>query len=132
MTAVLDTNVVVRYLAGEPQALADRAAEIIDSDLALAVTDIVITESAYVLTRVYGADRAAVMAALTDLVQRKNISVIGLSKELVIQALRMAGPSGRVSLADGMIWASATGAGSDAIYTFDRRFPREGIEVREP
>ena len=43
----------------------------------------------------------------------------------------MCRPSGRVSIADAMIWAAARTDRASAIYTFDRRFPGDGIEIRQ-
>lgn len=42
----------------------------------------------------------------------------------------MCRPSGRVSFGDAMVWAAARSAGVEVVYTFDRRFPSVGIEVR--
>lgn len=40
--------------------------------------------------------------------------------------------SGRISFADAMIQVDAVSHGLTGIYTFDRRFPREGVPVRVP
>jgi hypothetical protein len=37
--------------------------------------------------------------------------------------------SGRVSIPDALIWAAARSAGNTPVYTLDRRFPADGIEV---
>ena len=38
--------------------------------------------------------------------------------------------SGRVNVADAMIWAEARTAGIEVIYSFDQRFPSDGLEIR--
>lgn len=127
----LDTSVVVRYLTDDPPEMAARAALLIDSRTALAISDLVLVESAYVLTGVYGIDRSEVADALAALMLRSNIVCPHLSVALVVRALQLAGQSGRVSFADALIWAGARQAEAP-VATFDRRFPTEGLELLEP
>lgn len=127
----LDTSVVVRYLTDDPPEMASRAAILIDSTQMLAITAIVLVESAYVLTKVYGIDRSQVAEALSAMILRRNITVPHISKEFVVRALQLAATSGRVSFADAMIWAEARETDAP-IATFDRRFPGEGLDLIEP
>ena len=83
------------------------------------------------LTSVYGKSRSEVVGSLIDLVERDNISTYAMDKSLVLRGLEMCRPSGRVSIADAMIWAAARTDRASAIYTFDRRFPNQGIEIRQ-
>ena len=129
MSAFLDTSIVVRYLIGEPQELAEQAAEIIERDENLKITGVAIVESAYVLTSVYEIEREIVVDNLMNFIQRKNISPYAMEKSLVLQALLLCRPSGRVSFADAMIWASARSTGSKVVYSLDNRFPSDGIEI---
>jgi predicted nucleic-acid-binding protein len=129
MSAFLDTSIVVRYLIGEPQELAEQAAEIIERDENLKITGVAIVESAYVLTSVYEIEREIVVDNLMNFIQRKNISPYAMEKSLVLQALLLCRPSGRVSFADAMIWASARSTGSKIVYSLDSRFPSDGIEI---
>ena len=130
MSAFLDTSVVVRYLTGDPHDLADQAARIIDGEEELQLTDVVLVETAYVLTSVYRVPRAIVVDHLIALVQKENISPYALDKALVLRALLLCRPSARVSFADAMIWAAARSAGATTLYSLDRRFPRDGLDVR--
>ena len=50
-----------------------------------------------------------------------------MDKTLVLRGLDMRRPSGRVSIAGAMLWAAARTDRASAIYTFDRRFPSQGI-----
>jgi len=129
MSAFLDTSIVVRYLIGEPQELAEQAAEIIERDENLKITGVAIVESAYVLTSVYEIEREIVVDNLMNFIQRKNISPYAMEKSLVLQALLLCRPSGRVSFADAMIWASTRSTGSKVVYSLDNRFPSDGIEI---
>lgn len=130
MSAFVDTSVVLRYLTGEPPVL-DEAARIIEADDALLVSDVVLLEAAYVLASVYRVPRAEIIDHLIALVQRPNIGTFGFDKALVVEGLLLCRPSRRVSIGGAMIWAAARSAGDGVVYSFDRRFPSSGIEVRQ-
>ena len=130
MSDFLDTSVVVRYLTGDPPESAEQAAKIIDGVDDLLITDVVLTETAYVLTSVYQVPREIVVDHLIAFLQKENISPFALDKSLVLLALLLCRPSGRVSFADAMVWAAARSAGSRVVYSLDKRFPGDGIEVR--
>ncbi len=126
----LDTSVVVRYLIGVPDDLARRAREIIDRLDDLQIGGVALAESAFVLTTVYRAPRPNVVDSLTELLRKANVSTFGMDKDLALQALLMCRRSGRVSFADALIWAEARSAGSETVYSFDQRFPSDGLELR--
>lgn len=130
MNGFLDTNVIVRYLVREPADQAEEAVQIIDGDRILYVTPVILAETAYLLSSFYRAPRAAVVDNLIELVRKRNIVVAGLETSLVVTALLLCRPSGRVSFADAMLWAAARASGPGIVYSFDRRFPRDGIDVR--
>jgi predicted nucleic-acid-binding protein len=125
----LDTSVIVRYLTGDPADLAVLAQRIVDDDVTLTLTDVVLTETLYVLTSVYRIPREIVVDRVIGLVSKKNIVVYALDKDTVIHGLLMCRRSGRVSISDAMIWVAARTAGATQIFTFDRRFPSEGIAL---
>lgn len=126
---LLDTNMVVRYLTGEPPPLADRAAEIIEGEGRLVLSEVVIVEAAYVLSSNYGIPRARIVEALNGLLQRENLRPLHLSKIRIAEALELCRPSGRVSFTDALVWAQALDTGAERVYSFDRRFPDDGVEV---
>lgn len=130
MSGFLDTSIVVRYLIGDPPEMAEQAARIIDRDADLQVTDVVLVETAYVLTSVYQIPRDVVVDHLVAFIQKRNVTPYGLDKGTVIQGLLLCRPSGRVSFADAMVWAAARSAGARIVYSFDDRFPADGVEVR--
>ena len=126
----LDSSVVVRYLIGVPDDLARRAREIIDQLDNLQIGGVALAETAFVLTTVYRAPRPNVVDSLTELLRKANVSTFGIDKDLALQALLMCRRSGRVSFADALIWAEARSAGSETVYSFDQRFPSDGLELR--
>jgi predicted nucleic acid-binding protein len=110
--------------------MAEQAAQVIDGRGYLQVTDVVLAETAYVLTSVYQVPRDVVVDHLVALLQKENIPPFALDKGLVLQGLLMCRPSGRVSFADAMVWAAVRSAGSGVVYSLDERFPEDGIEIR--
>lgn len=131
MSGFLDTSIVVRYLTGDVPALARKASAIIDGPEELYVTDVVITETAYVLTSVYAVPRDIVVDYLISFLQKTNVHTFALDKGEVLHALLLCRPSARVSFADALIWAAARSSGNNVVYSLDARFPAGGIEVRQ-
>lgn len=131
MSVFLNTSVIIRYLTGDHPEMSDQATQIIEEVDDLTITEGILGETAFVLTSVYGMSRQQVVDRLMSLVQRDNISTYAMDKSLVLRGLEMCRPSGRVSIGDAMIWAAARSDRASAIYTFDRRFPGEGIEIRQ-
>ncbi len=130
MSGFLDTSIIVRYLTGEPPDMADQAASIIDQEADLQITDVALVETAYVLTSVYKVPREVVVDHLIAFLQKENISTFAIDKGLTLQALLMCRSSGRISFADAMVWSAARSSGKATVYSFDERFPSDGVEVR--
>ena len=130
MSGFLDTSMVVRYLARDVPDMAERAAAIIDGEEGLWIIGVVLAEVDRVLRSVYLMSREVVVDHLVEFIGKRNIHCHGLDKGTVLQALLMCRPSARISVADAMIWAAARSSGQNLVYSFDARFPRDGIEVR--
>jgi predicted nucleic-acid-binding protein len=130
MSSLVETSVVVRYLVQDQPQMAQRAAEIIEGPDDLVVTDVVLLETAHVLRSVYNVARDLIVDTLVAFVSRRNIAVLGLEKDLVLQALLLCRPSGRVSFGDALVWAAARSSRIEAVFSFDERFPGDSIEVR--
>jgi predicted nucleic acid-binding protein len=111
--------------------LAERAAKLIESDLGLQISVVTLAEVAFVLKSVYKVPRETVVDTLNELISRDNISMHGLHKALVTGGLMMCRASGRVSIPDALLWAVARSSSPAVVYTFDRKFPSSGIELRE-
>ncbi len=130
MSALLDTNIIIRYVTGDPPAEALIAKDIIDNEPDLMVTAHILAEVAFVLGSVtYNVEREAIVDTLVDFLDKENVMTFGVPKDVVVESLWLCRPSRRVSFADALLWASARTTGHP-VYTFDRRFPTDGIEVR--
>jgi predicted nucleic-acid-binding protein len=126
----LDTNYVVRYLTDSPPEMAAQAAQVIDSEEPLVLSELVILETGYVLASVYKASREDIVDGLIGLIQRKNILLPVLPKPRILAALEMCRSSKRYSFTDAFLWAQVLESGPEGrIYTFDGRFPSEGITL---
>jgi predicted nucleic acid-binding protein len=130
MSRFLDTSIIVHYLTGDPPKLADLAAKVLDGMEDLKLTDVVIVETAYILSTVYRVSREVVVDSLMALIQKKNIILYALEKQLALEALLLCRPPGKVSFADAFIWAAARSEDAEIIYSLDERFPEEDIEVQ--
>jgi predicted nucleic-acid-binding protein len=128
----LDTSVVVRYLTDDPPEMAAKAAGVIDGTEQVVLSEVVLVETAYVLESVYEVPRAELVDALTSLIQRRNISLLNLSKPIAIEALLMCRDSKRHSFSDAVVWAEAIDGGAEKIFTFDLQFPSRGIDAGMP
>ena len=130
MRGFLDTSMVVRYLIRDVPEMAERAAAVINGDEDLRIIGVVLAEVGHVLRSVYLLPRELVVDYLVAFVRKQNIYCHELDKGIVLQALLMCRASGLISIADSMIWAAARSSGRNVVYSFDQRFPRDGIEVR--
>ena len=132
MRDFVDTNLLLRYLTGQPAGQFERAAALIDRDSALYVTEVALLETAFALRSQYGFTREQIVDALIELVRKANIHIHQLEREVVIEALLLCRPSNRVSFGDAMIWAAVRCAQPARLYTFDERFPTGDVDVQRP
>ena len=92
--ALLDTSVIIRYLTGDVPHLAEWRAQVIDGRDDLTVTEGVMIETAYVLTKVYAVPRSVAVDVMIEFLAKSNINVAPLKKPQVIAALLMCRLSG--------------------------------------
>lgn len=128
----LDTSILVRYITGDPPAMAEAAARLLDNDGPFLLSELALLETAHVLAKVYQVPRAALVDALVGLIQKANISLAVLPKTRVMEALLLCRDSKRYSLPDAMLWAQAREMKVEPLFTFDKRFPSQGLEVARP
>jgi predicted nucleic acid-binding protein len=126
---LLDTSVLVRYLTNDLPEVAAEARDLIEGESPVQIHSIILAEAAWVLLRHYGVPRDAVMEALVRLVLRENIRVGSHDRYLVREALLKCTGSGRTSIRDALLWLEARSS-EGVVYTCDRRFPSDAIQVR--
>lgn len=131
MARFVDTNILVRYLTDDPPEMAERAAELLERAGTITISPVILAETAYTLVSFYQRPREIVVDSLVELLQRENIVCHGLDKGMAILGLLKCRPSGRVSFADALLWATARSESGSVVYSFDRRFPTDGLEVNQ-
>lgn len=131
-TDFLDANVLLRYFIRDNPAFTGRATALIEGERMFRISVIVLAEVGFVLTKFYKIERARAVDALIDLLNRENIETHEIATERAIRALLLCRPSGRISFADALLWAVARDAAPARVWTFDEKFPVEGIQVEQP
>ena len=117
----VDTNVIVRLLVGDDRTQFAKARRLFDErsgqDGAVWVSQTVLVELAWVLSRTYGRSRAEVAGAVRALAS--NATVALEDSESVAQAMVLY-ESGSADLADCLLAAKAARQGAEFLATFDR------------
>lgn len=128
----LDTSVLVRYLVGTPEAQARRAARAIDHEGEVAISVIALVECAHVLRTQYRVAQVDIIDALIGLLQRRNVTLLGLRTDSAVAGLVRARELPGRPIADALIAAAALEAGAVPLVTFDAEMHRHGVPVERP
>lgn len=124
----IDTNMLVRYFTNDLPDQAAVAEAVIDSE-DLFVSSVIVLECGYVLTRIYGYPRDAVVDALVAFLQRENVEISDLPKDLVAVNLLKCKGSSRRSFGDALIVAAMQASACEAIFSFDQRLAGGDVTV---
>ena len=132
--ACIDTNVILRFLTGEPPDMAGQARQLFaaaDQDqVVLLLDDIVLAETVWVLTSFYELPAAEVARVLLQLLSHEAIQAD--DKSLLAEALRLFSDH-NVDFADALLAARMRRRGITEVFSFDRHFDRlPGITRLEP
>lgn len=123
----LDTNVLVRFLINDDEAQHERASAFIRSaverDGALYVSDIVLVETVWVLSRAYRLNRQQIAEAVDQLLAARQLTFN--APEILINALN-AFKTGKGGFADYLIREQANAFGCVSVATFDQDLLKEG------
>ena len=118
----LDTNVLVRFLVRDDRTQARKAKALVDRlddrDEPAYVSDVVLCELVWVLTRSYGFGRNQVALALQQLAAARQLRFDSVDN--VFRALA-AYEHGKGDFADCLIREHARTAGCDTVMTFDQK-----------
>ena len=128
MTAIVDTNVLVRHLTGDPPAQARLATRYLEQADELLLSDLILAEVAYVLQSFYEVDRPEVAEALRAILASRAIRVVDsalLMRTIELYELH------RLGFADAYIVASAERSGVGVVASFDRGLDKVTTVVRE-
>ena len=117
LEALVDTNVLVRHLTGDPPAQARRATAFLRAGHVLILTDVVLAELVYVLSSYYGRSRDEVGAAARTLLAFPSIAV--RDAKLLLRAVELF-EGGRLAFPDAYLVAAAERTGVRRVVSFDR------------
>lgn len=120
LTVLLDTNVVIRHLTGDPPEMARRATRFLATGAELVLVDVVLTECVYVLRLVYEVDRPRIAEMMRAALAMPTISA---DTELFLRALEVY-ELDRLDFAEAYLVAAAELTGAESIASFDKTIDR--------
>ena len=127
MTALLDTNVLIRHLTGDPPELAARASAYLLSGRDLVLTDLVVAEIVYVLESFYQQTSEQVAGLVAAVVSSARYQV--LDRALLIRSLEIY-VDHKIDFTEAYLVASAEKASITEIASFDRAIDRVPTTTR--
>jgi predicted nucleic-acid-binding protein len=130
LIAIVDTNVLVRHLTGDPPKMAACATAYLQTERELLLTDLVVAETVYVLEYFYQASRHQVAEAMRSLIAFDSIVCVDPAHLLcAIEVYE----TDRIDFAEAYLVACAESTGISKIASFDRSIDRvDTIERNEP
>jgi len=118
----VDTNVLVRLLVADDAAQLDKARRLFDRQAAepgsIWISQSVLLELVWVLTRTYARPREQVLSALRALSSNATVRLDGAEDVAAAVALYA---SSKADFADCLLAARAQAGGLNALFTFDRK-----------
>jgi predicted nucleic acid-binding protein len=129
---LVDTNVLLRFLSGQPPAQAAAARKLFGQaakgDVVLDVSPVIVAEAFYTLHSFYGVDRKTAAEKLSLLLQQHGVKLRDASAVFAALAVIQ---SANVGFADAFLAASAADE-KVAVASFDRDFDKLGTARFEP
>jgi predicted nucleic-acid-binding protein len=130
VSAFVDTNILVRHLTGDPPKMARQATAYLGSASEVLLTDLVVTETIYVLESFYKTPRLQVAEAMRSLIAFG--SIVTVDPALLLRAIELY-ETDRLDFAEAYLVASAETTGVNKVASFDRSIDRiETIERIDP
>ena len=130
VSALVDTNVLVRHLTGDPPSQARRATAFLRASHELVLPDLILAELVYVLESFYERPRGEVAVAARALLAFPSVNVV--DRDLLLRALEHY-ESSHLDFADAYLAAAAELWKVDRVASFDRALDRiTSVERIEP
>jgi len=121
VTALLDTNVLIRHLTGDPPEMAARASAYLLSERDLVLSDLVVAEVVYVLESFYRQSREHVTGLVAAVVSSSHFQV--QDRALLIRSLEIY-LDHKIDFTEAYLVATAEQAGITKVASFDRAIDR--------
>jgi predicted nucleic acid-binding protein len=132
--ALIDSNVVLRYLTKDPPRMAEAALKTLEdaqnAKISLILTPLTVAEVIWVLESFYGHSKAKVAEIMGQFLFCEGLEVEDL--DLLVDALSLY-QGKNLDFADAYLAAVALRRGPQAVYSFDQHFNRiPGVTRLEP
>ncbi len=128
MVKVIDANLVLRYLLGDPEA--GRVEKLLKSKVKLLLSDVILAEIVWVLDSFYKWNRSKVVESLSLLIKLPSIVC---NRFLLSETLTILGSQKSFDFADAYSVALMRISKIKDIYSFDKDFDKiQGIKRLEP
>jgi predicted nucleic acid-binding protein len=121
LTALVDTNVLVRHLTGDPPGPARRATDFLAARHDLLLADLIVAECVYVLESFYNVEPARVATLMRAAIALPGVRV--QSGDLLLRALELYERE-QLHFAEAYLVASAEITGVGAVASFDETVDR--------
>lgn len=118
----LDTNLLLRWLLDDVPEQTQAVDRLFSNQKELAVSDLALVETVYVMERVMGISRPAITTAINTLIGRANIL---MHRNLWTEALRYYQELPKLSITDIFLVVQAEANGSAPLLTFDRKLANQ-------
>lgn len=132
---IIDTNVIVRYLVENPATIAARFkgvftffARIEKGEIVVELTELVLFETFFVLTRIYKVLQNEAAEKLSEIVSFKGVQMS--DKTLIVSCLKILQDK-KIDLVDAYLLAFAKKKGIHDVYSFDSDLSRYGLKLIE-
>ena len=119
MVKVIDANLILRYLLGDPEA--GRVEKLLKSKVKLLLSDVILAEIVWVLDSYYKWDRSKVVESLILLVKLPSIAC---NKFLLVETLMILKQQSSFDFADAYSIALMKISKIKDIYSFDKDFDK--------
>jgi predicted nucleic-acid-binding protein len=116
MKIVADTNVLLRFVLGDDPGQYQLALHAMEKSEAVAITNQVLCEMAWVLRSRYGVSRAAIAATIHGLLETRNIVLDSAAVHAGLATLE-----GGADFADGVIDYEGRWLGGETFVSFDKK-----------
>ena len=127
MSVLLDTNIVVRHLTGDPADMAAQSTAFLGAESELLLADLIVAETVYVLESYYQAPRSQVAEAVRSLIAFP--SIVTVDPALLLRAIEVYEVD-RIDFAEAYLVACAESSGVNRVASFDKSIDRVGTVER--
>ena len=131
----IDTNVIIRYLVEEPETIPKKFKGVFSffqkiekNEIKIELTELVLFESFFVLTRLYQIPPKEVSKTLSQLIPFKGINLP--NKNLMLTCLKILQEQ-TIDLVDAYLIACSKEKKVKGIYSFDQDFAKHGLHLLE-